>query len=128
METLNVGAERRLKVLVCDDDAWVVRMLRVNLERRGHRVVTAFGGREALEKIESERPNLVVLDAVMPDIDGYAVLRSIRGNPETEHLPVVMISGKAKDEDIHEGYQQGADFYLTKPFNPMKLLSLCRTG
>lgn len=115
-----------LKVLVCDDERHIVRLIQVNLERQGYQVVTAFDGKEGLEKIRSEKPNLVVLDVMMPYMDGFEVLKSIRREPETENLPVIMLTAKAQDKDVFEGYHYGADMYLTKPFNPMELVTFVK--
>ncbi len=115
-----------LKVLVCDDERHIVRLIQVNLERQGYHVVTAFDGKEGLEKIRSEKPNLVVLDVMMPYMDGFEVLKTIRREPETENLPVIMLTAKAQDKDVFEGYHYGADMYLTKPFNPMELVTFVK--
>jgi two-component system alkaline phosphatase synthesis response regulator PhoP len=115
-----------LKVLVCDDERHIVRLIQVNLERQGYQVVTAFDGKEGLEKIRSEKPNLVVLDVMMPYMDGFEVLKAIRREPETENLPVIMLTAKAQDKDVFEGYHYGADMYLTKPFNPMELVTFVK--
>jgi len=115
-----------MKVLVCDDERHIVRLIQVNLQRQGYTVVTAFGGRECLDKISSEKPEMVVLDVMMPDMDGFEVLKAIRQNPETENLPVIMLTAKAADTDVFEGYHHGADMYLTKPFNPMELVTFWR--
>ncbi|MCB8933441.1 MAG: response regulator [Fimbriimonadaceae bacterium] len=115
-----------LKVLVCDDERHIVRLIQVNLERQGYQVVTAFDGKEGLEKIRSEKPNLVVLDVMMPYMDGFEVLKTLRRDPETESLPVIMLTAKAQDKDVFEGYHYGADMYLTKPFNPMELVTFVK--
>ena len=115
-----------LKVLVCDDERHIVRLIQVNLERQGYNVVTAFDGKEGLEKIRSEKPNLVVLDVMMPYMDGFEVLKTLRREPETENLPVIMLTAKAQDKDVFEGYHYGADMYLTKPFNPMELVTFVK--
>ena len=115
-----------LKVLVCDDERHIVRLIQVNLERQGYTVVTAFDGKEGLEKIRSEKPNLVVLDVMMPYMDGFEVLKTLRREPETENLPVIMLTAKAQDKDVFEGYHYGADMYLTKPFNPMELVAFVK--
>ena len=115
-----------LKVLVCDDERHIVRLIQVNLERQGYTVVTAFDGKEGLEKIRSEKPNLVLLDVMMPYMDGFEVLKTIRREPETENLPVIMLTAKAQDKDVFEGYHYGADMYLTKPFNPMELVTFVK--
>ncbi|MBX3119264.1 MAG: response regulator [Fimbriimonadaceae bacterium] len=115
-----------LKILVCDDERHIVRLIQVNLERQGYQVVTAFDGKEGLEKIKSEKPNCVVLDVMMPYMDGFEVLKSLRRDPETENLPVIMLTAKAQDKDVFEGYHYGADMYLTKPFNPMELVTFVK--
>src|SRR5215216_4079916 len=115
-----------LKVLVCDDERHIVRLIQVNLERQGYQVVTAFDGKEGLEKIRSEKPNLVVLDVMMPYMDGFEVLKALRREPDTMNLPVIMLTAKAQDKDVFEGYHYGADMYLTKPFNPAELVSFVK--
>lgn len=115
-----------LKVLVCDDERHIVRLIQVNLERQGYTVVTAFDGKEGLEKIRAEKPDLVVLDVMMPYMDGFEVLKNLRKEPETESIPVIMLTAKAQDKDVFEGYHYGADMYLTKPFNPMELVTFVK--
>lgn len=114
------------KILVCDDERHIVRLIQVNLERHGYQVVTAFDGKEGLEKIKAEKPNCVVLDVMMPYMDGFEVLKHLRREPETEHVPVIMLTAKAQDKDVFEGYHYGADMYLTKPFNPMELVTFVK--
>jgi len=115
-----------LKILVCDDERHIVRLIQVNLERQGWEVVTAYDGKEGLEKVKSEKPGLMVLDVMMPYMDGFEVLKSIRKEPETEKLPVIMLTAKAQDKDVFEGYHYGADMYLTKPFNPRELVTFVK--
>lgn len=115
-----------VKILVCDDERHIVRLIQVNLERQGYTVVTAYDGKEGLEKIKAEQPSLVVLDVMMPYMDGFEVLKSLRREPETENLPVIMLTAKAQDKDVFEGYHYGADMYLTKPFNPMELVTFVK--
>jgi two-component system alkaline phosphatase synthesis response regulator PhoP/two-component system response regulator VicR len=111
------------KILAVDDEKHIVRLVQVNLERQGYEVVTANDGKEALEKVESEHPDLVVLDVMMPYMDGFEVLQNLRRNPETANIPVIMLTAKAQDADVFRGWQSGVDCYLTKPFNPMELIS-----
>jgi len=118
---LTTAGGNRPTVLVCDDERHIVRLIQVNLERMGYNVITAYDGREALEKLRTEKPVLVMLDVMMPYVDGYEVLKSIRKNPETAHLPVIMLTVKAQDGDEWKGYESGADMYMTKPFNPQDL-------
>ncbi len=112
-----------IKILVCDDERHIVRLIQVNLERQGWQVITAYDGKEGLEKVLSEKPDLMVLDVMMPYMDGFEVLKSLRKDPATEKLPVIMLTAKAQDKDVFEGYHYGADMYLTKPFNPKELVS-----
>jgi two-component system alkaline phosphatase synthesis response regulator PhoP/two-component system response regulator VicR len=114
------------KILVCDDERHIVRLIQVNLERQGYTVVTAFDGKEGLEKVRSEKPNLLVLDVMMPYMDGFEVLKNLRREADTEDLPVIMLTAKAQDKDVFEGYHYGADMYLTKPFNPMELVTFVK--
>ena len=114
------------KILAVDDERAIVRLVQVNLQRAGYEVVTAFDGKEALEKVESEQPDLVVLDVMMPYMDGFEVLQTLRKNPGTRVLPVIMLTAKAQDADVFRGWQSGVDCYLTKPFNPMELISFVK--
>ena len=114
------------KILAVDDERHIVRLVQVNLEKHGYEVVTAYDGKEALAKVESEKPDLVVLDVMMPFMDGIEVLQTLRKNPATRDLPVIMLTAKAQDADVFRGWSSGADCYLTKPFNPMELLSFVK--
>jgi len=110
-----------LKVLVCDDERNIVRLIQVNLERLGYQVTTAYDGREALRKISEETPDLVLLDVMMPYVDGMEVLRTMRRNPLTANVPVILLTVQAQEGDDAAGLAAGADFYMTKPFNPDEL-------
>ncbi|MBL8049536.1 MAG: response regulator [Chthonomonas sp.] len=114
------------KVLVCDDERNIVRLIQVNLEKAGYTVVTAYDGKDGLEKIRAEKPDMVVLDVMMPYMDGFEVLKNLRREPDTADLPVIMLTAKAQDKDVFEGYHYGADMYLTKPFNPQELLTFVK--
>ena len=114
------------KILAVDDEKHIVRLVQVNLERAGYQVVTANDGKEALQKVAEENPDLVVLDVMMPYMDGFEVLQNLRRNPSTRDIPVVMLTAKAQDADVFKGWQSGVDCYLTKPFNPMELLSFVK--
>jgi len=114
------------KILAVDDEKHIVRLVQVNLERAGYEVVTANDGKEALEKVNEENPDLVVLDVMMPYMDGFEVLQNLRRNSATRDIPVIMLTAKAQDADVFKGWQSGVDCYLTKPFNPMELLSFVK--
>ncbi len=114
------------KILAVDDEKNIRLLVEINLKRAGYEVVTASDGEEALEKVKAERPDLVVLDVMMPRKDGFEVLRTLRADPETMELPVIMLTAKAQDADVFRGWQSGVDSYLTKPFNPMELLTFVK--
>ena len=114
------------RILAVDDEPNIVRLIQVNLERMGYQVETASNGVQALEKIRASRPDLVVSDVMMPEMDGFELLSTIRRDATLEDLPVIMLTAKAQDRNVMEGYQRGADMYLTKPFNPMELISFVK--
>jgi DNA-binding response OmpR family regulator len=106
-------------ILVVDDDAKIVSLVRTYLEREGYRVTTAGDGRSALASIALEPPALVVLDLMLPEVDGIAILRAIRRNG---HTPVVVLSARGTPRDRIEGLEEGADDYVVKPFSPAELV------
>jgi len=110
-------------VLVVDDDRKIVQLVRTYLERDGHRVVAANDGREALVAFEAERPDLVVLDLMLPEMDGYEVCRRIRAIGDT---PILMLTARSSVPDRIHGLLQGADDYLPKPFSPAELAARVR--
>lgn len=110
------------KILAVDDEKHIVRLVQVNLERHGYTVITAYDGKDALEKVHSEHPDLIVLDVMMPYMDGFEVLQNLKKDQNTRDIPVIMLTAKAQDADVFKGWQSGADCYLTKPFNPMELI------
>ncbi len=110
-------------ILVVDDEERMVRFIRLNLEHDGFQVVQAFRGMEAIQVIREEMPDLVLLDVMMPDIDGFEVLRLIR---EVNTVPVIMLTAKGEEDDRVHGLELGADDYITKPFSPRELVSRVR--
>jgi two-component system alkaline phosphatase synthesis response regulator PhoP/two-component system response regulator VicR len=110
------------KILVVDDERHIVRLVQVNLERAGYEILTAYDGVEALEKVKSESPDMVVLDVMMPRMDGFEVLKNLQADPSYQNIPVIMLTAKAQDADIFKGWASGVSSYLTKPFNPRELL------
>jgi DNA-binding response OmpR family regulator len=123
-EKMNASKIETKRVLVCDDELPITRLLQASLERQGHSVVVAHDGREALEAIAEREFDVIVLDWLMPYVDGLEVLRKIRSSSRHKDVKVVMLSTLAQDADIVEGTQAGADHYLTKPFNPNELYGL----
>ena len=114
------------KILAVDDEKHILRLVQINLEKAGYEVVTGTNGREAVEKVRSEKPALVVMDVMMPEMDGFEALKVLKSDPETAAIPVIMLTAKAQDADVFHGWQSGADLYLTKPFNPMELLTFVK--
>ena len=109
---------RNLRILVVDDEPAIVRLVRATLQADGYAVLAAGRGEEALPLLEEERPDLVILDLMMPGMDGFETLRRIR---QRSKLPVIMLTARATDADTLKGLQGGADDYVTKPFNPQEL-------
>ena len=110
------------KILVVDDEPHIVRLVQVNLEKAGYQVLTAFDGLEALQKVSADKPDMIVLDVMMPRMNGFDVLKKLQADPMTQDIPVIMLTAKAQDADIFKGWSSGVSSYLTKPFNPMELL------
>lgn len=110
-------------VLICDDDPLLVDLLEYRLGNRGYRVSVARDGSEALASLAEARPDIVVLDAMMPVIDGYEVLRRIREDATLRDLPVVMLTARKRESDIVGALELGASDYLVKPFIPEELLA-----
>jgi len=117
MQTMSPPTDR--PILVVDDDVKIVRLVRMYLERAGYRVIEATDGRTALAAIASEAPTLVVLDIMLPGIDGLAVLRAVR---KTDQTPVIILSARGLTDDRITGLGAGADDYLPKPFSPAELV------
>ena len=109
-------------ILVVDDDAKIVRLVRTYLERDGFTVVTAADGPAALDAIETHEPALVVLDLMLPELDGRAVIRAVRRDEEAAHTPILVLSARSSTIDRIAGLEDGADDYLPKPFSPAELV------
>jgi len=112
------------RILTVDDDEAIRFLVRENLKLGGYEVTEAADGREALRMIAAAQPDLIILDVKMPEPDGWEVLRILRGHPDTEALPVIMLTVLADDANIARGWGIGADFYLTKPFEPQELMEV----
>jgi DNA-binding response OmpR family regulator len=110
---------RKATILVVDDEPHVLRLVRANLESSGYRVLTAADGDEGLREVENALPDLVILDIMMPRMDGYAVCKRIR---EISTVPVIMLTARSAQVDLVHGFEVGADDYLTKPFDVTELL------
>ena len=112
------------RVLVVDDEIHIVKVIEFNLKKRGYVVETAGNGREALEKVKSFGPQIVLLDWMMPEMDGLETSRHLRDDPETADIPVIMLTAKGQEIDRERGLSGGATRYMTKPFSPKELLAM----
>ena len=101
------------KILIVDDDPDTIEFLKLLLERQGYQTVAALNGMQALSVAHSEKPDLVILDVMMPDLDGFEVARSLRRHPDTALTPILMFTAKTQVEDKVAGYEAGVDIYLT---------------
>jgi DNA-binding response OmpR family regulator len=109
------------KILIVDDDLQSLKLVGLMLQRRGYTIVAARGGEQALAKAESDAPDLIILDVMMPDLDGLEVCRRLRSQPATSQIPVIIFTAKAQVGDKVDGFQSGADDYITKPIHPNDL-------
>lgn len=110
---------RGRRILVVDDEERMVRFIRLNLEHDGFQVVEAYNGLQAVNKVRSSLPDLVLLDIMMPELDGFEVLKILR---EVSSVPVIMLTAKSEEDDRVRGLELGADDYITKPFSPRELV------
>ena len=111
------------RILVVDDEPSILKLIRVNLERDGYEVETAADGKTALELAGRIRPDLVLLDVMLPGLDGISVCRTLRNEPATRNIPIIMLSARGEEVDRVLGLEMGADDYITKPFSPRELLA-----
>jgi len=110
------------KILVVDDDKDLVKVIKTALEIKGFEVVVAYEGEEAFQKLKAASADLIILDILMPKLNGLEVLQRIRENPDFNPIPVILLTVKDGNEDMMKGYKFGADYYLSKPFKMEELL------
>ncbi|MGF1458963.1 MAG: response regulator transcription factor [Leptolyngbyaceae cyanobacterium] len=110
-------------LLLIDDDPNLILLVKDYLEFRGYSVITAENGREALDILNGNSPDMIICDVMMPEMDGYAFVEHVRGNPETEWIPVLFLSAKGQSQDRVKGLNTGADVYMVKPFEPEELVA-----
>lgn len=115
------------KLLIIDDDLDTLRLVGLMLQRQGYKIVAATNGQQGLAKAVAESPDLILLDVMMPSMDGYEVARHLRINPKTVNIPILMFTAKAQMDDKVTGFESGADDYLTKPTNPSELVAHVQT-
>ena len=114
------------QIFVVEDEKDLVELLTYNLEKDGYRVLSEMDGESALKKIPDKMPDLVLLDLMLPKADGLTVCKTLKSNPKTSHIPVVMLTAKGEESDKIVGLEVGADDYVTKPFSVKELLARVR--
>jgi len=118
-----MSASHNKKVLIIEDEKDILQLVKLYLEKEGFRTVTAMTGIEGLEQVKAENPDLVVLDLMLPGMDGLEICKRLRSKRETAMLPVIMLTAKAEESDTIVGLELGADDYVTKPFSPKTLVA-----
>lgn len=111
----------REKILIVEDEPDIVKMLEYNLKKEGFRITSASDGREALRRVERDRPDIIILDLMLPEIDGLEVCKFLKQSPGTANIPIIMLTAKAQETDKIVGLELGADDYITKPFSIREL-------
>jgi two-component system alkaline phosphatase synthesis response regulator PhoP len=110
------------KVLIVDDEEVIRKLLRIHLVKWGYEVKEAVDGTQALEQIGKDDFDLIICDILMPNLDGWQVLKEVKSNPKTKDMPVIVLTAKNEDSDMFKGYDMGANYYMTKPFTKAQLL------
>ncbi len=121
-----MSAELRQRVLVVDDDEHIQKSLSQYLEMEDFDVDVASSGPQALEQARRQTPDLVLLDIMMPEMDGFEVVERLRQQPSTQHVPIILLTARGQDTDVIKGYHMGVSSYLTKPFNLDELVDTIR--
>lgn len=114
------------RILIVDDEEDVLELIRYNLDKNGYKIVTATSGEEAITEARSKTPDLIILDLMLPGIDGLEVCRKLKSDVKTERIPIIMLTAKGEESDIVTGLELGADDYVTKPFSPKVLIARLR--
>ena len=114
------------RILIVDDEEDVLELVRYNLDRSGYQIITASSGEEALSKARKNSLDLIILDLMLPGIDGLEVCKKLKGDVKTEHIPIIMLTAKGDESDIVTGLELGAEDYITKPFSPKVLVARVR--
>ena len=114
--------DKKNRILLVDDEQDILEFISYNLEKEGYEIATASNGFDAIEKALEFKPDLIILDIMMPNVDGYATIESVKKNEKLANCKVIFLSAKNKESDIEKGMQLGADAYMTKPFSIKKLV------
>jgi two-component system alkaline phosphatase synthesis response regulator PhoP len=118
-----MGATPSKKILIVEDEPDILQLVKLYLEKEGFRTATAVNGAQALKKVKEDKPDLIVLDLMLPEIDGLEVCKRLRSIPDTALLPIIMLTAKAEESDTVIGLELGADDYVAKPFSPKALVA-----
>jgi two-component system phosphate regulon response regulator PhoB len=116
------------KILIVDDEEDILELVAYNLAREGYQTIKAMSGEDALKKSQSDMPDLIILDLMLPGIDGLDVMKELKNNTATNNIPTIMLTAKGEEADIVTGLELGADDYITKPFSPRVLLARIRAS
>ena len=118
-----MGTGNSKKILIVEDEQDILQLVKHYLEKEGFRIIAAMSGLEALKKVKEDKPDLVVLDLMLPEMDGLEICKRLRSTPETAMLPIIILTAKAEESDTIVGLELGADDYVTKPFSPKALVA-----
>jgi len=111
------------KILIIDDEVQLIQMVQIRLEANGYDIVAAYAGEEGIEKVKSENPDLIILDIMMPKMDGFEVCKILKNDPQYSKIPIIFLSAKTQEEAMEIGKEKGADAFLKKPFETPDLLA-----
>ncbi|MFQ5539400.1 MAG: PleD family two-component system response regulator [Candidatus Binatia bacterium] len=115
--------DNKRTIMVVDDNPDIVTIVKTILEVKGYVVQSAFSGQEVLNLLEEQKPDLIILDVMMPQMDGLEVLTRLKADPGTASIPIILLTAKVQYEDVLGGYKMGADYYITKPFTSTQLIN-----
>jgi two-component system phosphate regulon response regulator PhoB len=116
-----MDSQTKERILVVDDEEDILELVSYNLTKEGYKIISATSGEDALRMVRSDVPDLIILDLMLPGVDGLDVCKALKNNTETDHIPIIMLTAKGDESDIVLGLELGADDYITKPFSPKVL-------
>jgi len=116
-------SQKTTKILIVEDEAAMSDAIKLRLEANGYDVITAYDGPTGLHKARAEAPNLIILDVMLPRIDGFTICRMLKYDEKFQKIPILMLTAKVQDKDVKQGVEMGADAYMTKPFKSEELLA-----
>lgn len=117
----------KIHILVVDDEEDILELIQYNLSKEGYRITCLDSGEKALQEIQTQKPDLILLDLMLPGLDGFQITRQLKANPDTSAIPIIMLTAKGEETDIVAGLELGAEDYITKPFSPRVLIARIRT-